>query len=149
MNNIKTNKGFTLIELLIVIGIIAILAAAVIITVTPGERLQDAREATRRANVSAIGTAVQLKVVDMPSTVGNIVTHCGTATGSGGAGCTTGTGYVEFCDACAAYVGLPAGPTDPISGFYRIAVNATNSDRIDVWTAQTSTCCGSSNKQTY
>ncbi len=57
---IKNNKerGFTLIELLIVIGIISILAAAIIVAVSPGDQLDRAREATVRAQMQAIATAM-------------------------------------------------------------------------------------------
>ncbi len=50
-------KGFTLIELLIVIGIIAILAAAVIIAINPGQQFKQARNATRWSHVNSIVNA--------------------------------------------------------------------------------------------
>ncbi len=58
------NKGFTLIELLIVIGIIAILAAAVIITITPGQRLAEARNATRHSHLNSLSTAIYMHIID-------------------------------------------------------------------------------------
>ncbi len=56
---IKHKKaGFTLIELLIVIGIIAILAAAVIIAINPGRQFQQARNASRWSHMNSIVNAV-------------------------------------------------------------------------------------------
>ncbi len=52
------NKGFTLIELLIVIGIIAILAVAVIVAVNPGQQFKQARNSTRKSHLSSVATAV-------------------------------------------------------------------------------------------
>ncbi len=66
------SSGFTLIELLIVIGIIAILAAAIIVAITPGERLQDAREATVRAQMQAIATDAYRYVIDEGSNPANM-----------------------------------------------------------------------------
>ncbi|MEA2092657.1 MAG: prepilin-type N-terminal cleavage/methylation domain-containing protein [Patescibacteria group bacterium] len=61
----KTNqKGFTLIELLIVIGIIAILAAAVIIAINPGRQFEQAREATRWSHVNSVANAVYSYAID-------------------------------------------------------------------------------------
>ena len=51
-------KGFTLIELLIVIGIIAILAAAVIVAINPGQQFAQARNASRQSHLSSISTAI-------------------------------------------------------------------------------------------
>ncbi len=55
---LKNKKGFTLIELLIVIGIVAILAAAVIIAINPGEQFKQARNATRWSHMNAIANGV-------------------------------------------------------------------------------------------
>ena len=52
------NKGFTLIELLIVIGIIAILAAAVIVAINPGRQFAQARNSTRKSHISALYNAI-------------------------------------------------------------------------------------------
>jgi len=53
-------KGFTLIELLIVIGIIGILATAVIVVLNPAELLAQARDGTRLSDVSSINAAINL-----------------------------------------------------------------------------------------
>jgi len=60
----REEKAFTLIELLIVIAIIAILAAAVIISVNPGELLAKARDATRERHVKALESAVYTYHID-------------------------------------------------------------------------------------
>ncbi len=49
-------SGFTLIELLIVIGIIAILAAAIIIAVSPGDQLERTRQATVKTQMQSVST---------------------------------------------------------------------------------------------
>jgi len=57
-------KAFTLIELLIVIAIIAILAAAVIIAINPGEQLAKTRDATRERHVKALESALYVYQYD-------------------------------------------------------------------------------------
>jgi prepilin-type N-terminal cleavage/methylation domain-containing protein len=59
----KKEKGFTLIELLIVIGIIAILAAAVIIAINPGQQFKQARNATRWSHMNSIVNATYSYVI--------------------------------------------------------------------------------------
>ena len=59
----KNNRGFTLIELLVVIGIITILASAVIIAINPGEHFRQARNATRWSHMNASMSAVYSYVV--------------------------------------------------------------------------------------
>ncbi|MDP3015431.1 MAG: type II secretion system protein [bacterium] len=60
MLNIIMRKGFTLIELLIVIGIISILAVAVVLVLNPAQLLAQARDSTRISDLGSIKSAVGL-----------------------------------------------------------------------------------------
>jgi len=56
----QANNSFTLIELLIVIGIIAIISAAVVITINPTERLREARDATRTTDITTLDKSLSI-----------------------------------------------------------------------------------------
>lgn len=53
-------KGFTLIELLIVIGILAILATAVILVLNPAQLLAQARDSQRISDMGSVKSAIAL-----------------------------------------------------------------------------------------
>ena len=57
-------NGFTLIEILLVIGIIAILAAVVIVAINPARQFAQARNSQRLSNVNTILNAVYQYAVD-------------------------------------------------------------------------------------
>ncbi len=64
---LKKKQGFTLIELLIVIGIIAILAVAVIIIASPAEKLAETRDTTREKSLIALEKALYVYNLDKGS----------------------------------------------------------------------------------
>ena len=63
----QNKRGFTLIELLIVIGILGILAAAVVIVLNPGELLAQARDSQRISDMDSARSAVSLYLSDVTS----------------------------------------------------------------------------------
>jgi prepilin-type N-terminal cleavage/methylation domain-containing protein len=80
----NSRKGFTLIEILVVIGIIAILAAIVIIAINPAKQFAQARNTQRTSNVNAVLNAIGQRLADNKGTfagtftVGAATYTCGT-----------------------------------------------------------------------
>lgn len=115
MSKVKSTSSFTLIELLIVIGILAILTAAVVIILNPGELLKEARDSSRMSDLASISKTVQLLLTQNPSV------NLG----------TVATVYISIPDpsssTCASITGLPVLP----SGYSYHCVTAANSTAIN------------------
>ncbi len=127
----KISKGFTLIELVIVIGVLAILAAAVVLVLNPGQLLAQARDSQRLSDLNSVKSAIALYLATNSSPVvvpgpTCTATGCGTGGPFGGETITTstaidGTGWVKIAFSAGATGGptLSALPMDPInSGNY-------------------------------
>ena len=64
----NTKKGFTLIELLIVIGILAILVAAVVVVLNPAQLLAQARDGQRMSDMDSLRSAINFYLASATST---------------------------------------------------------------------------------
>jgi type II secretory pathway pseudopilin PulG len=63
----RSTSSFTLVELLVVIGILAILTAAIVIILNPSELLKQGRDSTRMTDLANIQKAVQLLLSQNPA----------------------------------------------------------------------------------
>lgn len=113
-------KGFTLIELLVVIGILGILMAVVIVAVNPSRQFAQARDTQRKADLSAITSAVVQYSVDHN---GNLPVD-----GSGNPVITTSPTNVSVLSSYLVPDYIAVVPSDPTPGqpAYTIMLDANN-----------------------
>jgi type II secretory pathway pseudopilin PulG len=94
----RSKDSFTLVELLVVIGILAILTAAVVIVLNPAELLKQSRDSKRTTDLASLNNAIKLLLTQNPDV------NLGSAS----------TVYVSLADSsstCGSYAlpGLPSG----------------------------------------
>ncbi len=92
LRNSRCIAGFTLIEILLVIGIIAILAAVVIVAINPARQFAQARNSQRWSNINTILNAVHQYAVDNTGTLPTTIASSTCASVSTDEICKTGAG---------------------------------------------------------
>lgn len=113
MRKTKKNKGFTLIEILVVIGLIAILAAVVLIAINPARQFAQARNSQRLSNLNTILNAIGQNIADNKG----VFTCSGIGNTIGSATSTIGTGSGNSDLSCLVPTYIAGGiPMDPKTG---------------------------------
>lgn len=62
VQHIKSTASFTLVELLIVIGVLAVLTAAVVVIMNPAERLRESRDSRRMQELSSLEKTINVLI---------------------------------------------------------------------------------------
>jgi len=114
MTNTKktTDKGFTLIEILVVIGIIAILAAVVLVAINPARQFAQANDSTRSSNVNTILNGIGQFIADERGTL---------PAGLPDAGDPAEDISEDLCNSIVPDF-IPALPTDPTSAYDGVGI---------------------------
>lgn len=96
----KKTQGFTLIELLVVIGILSILAVALLLAINPAEAQRKARDTQRLKDLANIQGALEGWLNDNPGSSMSLTADSSSANGSRdcGTGWMTGAGSYKFCN---------------------------------------------------
>jgi len=121
-------SGFTLIEILVVIGIVAALAAIVIVAINPARQFAQARNSQRQSNVNTILNAVGQRLADNKGVFAGGTPNCPALTAGItyriASGTSTPTSNIDLSCLTPTYIpaALPFDPSAPGSSF----VSASN-----------------------
>jgi len=113
-------SGFTLIEILVVIGLIAVLAAIVLIAINPGRQFALGRDSQRTSNLNAILNAIGQRMADNKGIfqgtfqIGTAIYTCNALPSSTTTIVTSGGGSGDL--SCLTPTYIPTLPSDPTSG---------------------------------
>jgi len=109
-----TEKGFTLMEILLVIGLIAVLAAIVIVAINPARQFAQSRNSQRWSNVNTILNATHQYAVDNTGTLPSSITSSATEICATGAGSCSGLIDLSVLTNSQTYiVSMPSDPSCP------------------------------------
>jgi prepilin-type N-terminal cleavage/methylation domain-containing protein len=92
---LQANKGFTLLEIMLVVGLFAVVAGILIVTINPSRYYANARNIQRRADLERIQGALNEYSIErdgkLPSIVSSTLQMIGTATSTCKVTCGSGT----------------------------------------------------------
>ena len=91
----KRTSGLTLLEILLVIGIIAVLATVVAVSLDPATRFQNAKDARRLSDIQSILSAIHQSIVDNRGALPSGIDTTEREIASSGPGCSIRT---DVCD---------------------------------------------------
>lgn len=131
MKNKKTNSGFTLLEVLLVVGIIAILAAIVIVAINPKHQLGYTRNAQRWSDVNTILNAVYQYYIE-EGELPDEITDSAKEICKTGASCSGLVNLDVLTDDQTFIVSMPTDPTGSSSNGAGYEIRKTSKDRVEV-----------------